>query len=83
MNNYIAVWIWKILRGAGEQLLKGSPVNPSGQVQIGRWLKTVHLADTPHDPGQGSVHVCRMHDRSLGQSEFTVHSGLQFGGLPK
>lgn len=64
------------------QLLKGSPEYPSRHVQIDTWLCTLHSAFTPHVPGQGSVHFSLIHALSLGQSEFMVHSGLQFGGLP-
>lgn len=44
---------------------------------------TLHLAEKPHEPGQGSRHFSLIHALLLGQSEFIVHSGLQFGGDPK
>lgn len=44
---------------------------------------TEHRARDPQDPGQGSLHFCLMQARLLGHSEFTTHSGLQFGGLPE
>lgn len=43
---------------------------------------TWHLADTPQEPGHGSLHFSRMHAWLLGHSELIVHSGRQFGGLP-
>lgn len=36
----------------------------------------------PHDPGQGSLHFCCIQALFEEQSELTVHSGRQFGGLP-
>lgn len=50
--------------------------------QIGIWLRTLHTADTPHEPGHGSKHFELMHARSLWQSACIVHSGRQLGGLP-
>lgn len=70
------------INGFGIQLLNGSPVYPSRQEQIGTWLRTVHCAPTPHDPGQGSEHFSRMQASALKHSAFIVHSGLQFGGTP-
>lgn len=64
------------------QILNGSPVYPSGQVQIGIWFTTAQLAPTPHEPGQGSEHFVRIQARWLGHSECIVHSGLQLGGVP-
>lgn len=57
-------------------------MKPSGQVQIGVWFITLHSASTPQDPGQGSLHFSVIHAKLLGHSEFIIHSGLQFGGLP-
>lgn len=51
-------------------------------MQIGVWLITLHCAPTPHDPGHGSLHFSLMQAKLLGHSEFTIHSGLQLGGLP-
>lgn len=34
----------------------GSPVNPTGQVQIGLWFLVVHSALNPQVFGHGSVH---------------------------
>lgn len=36
----------------------------------------------PQDPGHGSWHLAFIHALSLWQSEWIVHSGRQFGGLP-
>lgn len=69
--------------GLMTQLLKGSPVYPSGQVQVGMWLKTLHSAMIPQEPGHGSTHFWFMQAKLLEHSEFIVHSGLQFGGVPK
>lgn len=55
---------------------------PSGHVQIGVWLITIHDALIPQDPGQGSMHFSRIQALLLIHSEFILHSGLQFGGLP-
>lgn len=55
---------------------------PSKHVHIGVWLITLHCAPTPHDPGQGSLHFCRIHAKLLEHSGLIVHSGRQFGGLP-
>ena len=68
--------------GFGKQLVKGSPVYPSGQVHTGVWLMTVHWAPAPHDPGHGSRHLSLMHALLLGHSELMLHSGRQFGGTP-
>lgn len=48
-----------------------------GQLQIGIWFGTLHIALTPHVPGQGSTHLLRMQALSLAQSEFNTHSGRQ------
>lgn len=76
--------IRKILRsgGLGKQLLKGSPVSPLGQLQIGVWFKTLHSALIPQDPGHGSVHFSLIQAKELGHSELMLHSGLQLGGVP-
>lgn len=68
--------------GAGEQDVKGSPVYPSGQTQIGVWFITEQRALNPQEPGQGSLHFSLIHAWMLGHSELIVHSGRQFGGDP-
>ncbi|KAJ4432721.1 hypothetical protein ANN_21358 [Periplaneta americana] len=68
--------------GVGPQLVKGSPVYPSGQVQTGVWLMTLHCAPAPQDPGQGSRHFSLRQAKLLGHSELITHSGRQLGGLP-
>lgn len=64
------------------QMVNGSPVYPAGQMQEGTWFMTLQVAETPHDPKQGSAHFLLTQAIALGQSVFTVHSGRQFGGLP-
>ena len=49
---------------------------------MGIWLRTRQYAFTPHKPGHGSWHLRLIQALSDGQSELTVHSGLQFGGEP-
>lgn len=73
------------IRGKGlrKQLLNGSPVKPSRHVHMGVWFITLHCASTPQEPGQGSMHFSRIQAKLLEHSGFIVHSGLQFGGLPK
>lgn len=68
--------------GLGAQDVKASPVKPSGQVQIGVCCDTEHKALIPQEPRHGSRHFCWMHACEEGHSEFRVHSGLQFVGLP-
>ena len=65
------------------QRSNGLPVKSSGHVQTGVWLMTEHRAWKPQEPGQGSIQRCWLHALLLGHSEFIVHSGRQFGGLPK
>lgn len=55
---------------------------PDGQVQMGLWLTTWHLAPIPQVPGHGSIHFWFEHAWLKIQSELVVHSGLQVGGLP-
>ena len=43
---------------------------------------TLHSAMMPHEPGQGSLHLCCMQAILAEHSALIVHSGLQFGGLP-
>jgi len=62
--------------------VKGSPIKPGEQVQIGLWLITSQRAFSPHVPGQGSVHLNLWQALFDGHSLFTTHSGLQFGGVP-
>lgn len=64
------------------QFENGSPVYPTGHVQIGRWFVTAHCAYSPHAPGQGSPHLSLMHARLAGHSELIVHSGRQLGDRP-
>lgn len=52
------------------------------QEQTGEWFTTLHKALKPQEPGQGSLHLSFTHARFAGHSEFSMHSGLQLGGLP-
>lgn len=61
----------------------GSPVKRNGQLHMGLWLMTLHLAPIPHAPGHGFVHLWLLQASFCGQSVLTMHSGLQVGGLPK
>lgn len=63
--------------------MKGSPVNPSGQWQIGLRFATVQRAPKPHEPTQGFMHFWLLQLSFGGQSELTTHSGRQIGGFPK
>lgn len=49
--------------GAWKHLVKGSPVRPDGQLQIGLWFIISHRAPTPHVPGHGSAHLNLLHAR--------------------
>lgn len=62
--------------------MKGSPSKPDKQLQIGRWLTTLHRALFPHEPIQGSLHLFLTQDNDNGQSWSIKHSGRQFGGVP-
>lgn len=64
------------------QRTNGSPVYRDGQLHIGLWLTTLHLALTPHVPGHGSWHFWFEQALFCKQSELTVHSGRHVGGLP-
>lgn len=66
----------------GEHWKNGSPVNPTGQVQIGLWFLVVQSALTPQVFGHGSVHFLFKQAKWNGHSAFTTHSGLQLGGIP-
>lgn len=44
---------------------------------------TVQVVKDPQEPGQGSMHLSFWHAKFAGQSAFMLHSGLQFGGLPR
>ena len=67
-----------------EHAVKGSPLYPGLQVQVGAWLTTLHWALTPHTPGQGSTQCSETQARLLGQSALMVHSGLHATyGSPK
>lgn len=68
--------------GILEHSVKASPVKLAAQVQMGMWFCTLHSALKPHEPGQGSLHFSVIQAKFEGQSVFTTHSGLQFGGLP-
>lgn len=77
----IKTWVMSGLRIC-EHLINGSPVSCEGQLQIGLWFITWHLAPIPQVPGQGSLHFWFMHASAWAQSVLTTHSGLHVGGLP-
>lgn len=72
-----------ILLGIMRQPVKGSPVHPEGQTQIGLWLTTLHWASRPQVPGQGSRHFMLTQACDGGHSELETHSGLHSGGTPR
>lgn len=49
---------------------------------MGVWLITEHMAFTPQEPGQGSMHFSRIQAKLLGHSVLIVHSGRHCGGKP-
>lgn len=53
------------------------PLILDGQLQIGMWLKVLQIAFRPHIPGQGSMHLFRIHALEIGQSLLRTHSGRQ------
>lgn len=73
---------WYLPR-TGVQPLNGSPVYWSLHLHDGVWLITVHWVLVPHDPSQGSTHLWLMQARLAGHSGFIVHSGRQFGDVPR
>lgn len=64
------------------QVVNGSPEYPDKHVQTGLWLTTMHWAFRPQAPGHGSIHFWFEQALFRLQSELTVHSGRQLGGLP-
>lgn len=62
--------------------MNGSPEYCGGQLQMGLWLTTSHLAPTPQAPGHGFRHFWLLQASLRPQSELTIHSGRQDGGLP-
>lgn len=66
----------------GEHAVKGSPVKPALQVQIGVWLITEQRALFPHEPGHGSIQRWFTQAFVGAHSGLMVHSGRQFGGAP-
>jgi hypothetical protein len=65
------------LRGTDLHCTNGLPDVPCGQLHIGMWFTTSHVAPWPHVPGQGSAHLFRIHALSLEQSVLSTHSGRQ------
>ena len=58
-----------------QPVLKGSPLYPGRQEQIGRWDMTWHWVLIPQGfKLQGLVHFCSRHDNSLGQSVLPTHN---------
>lgn len=62
--------------------MNGDPVYLNGQVHIGLWLLTLHIALWPQEPGHGSWHFRLIHAWDGEQSVLWIHSGRQLGGLP-
>lgn len=64
------------------QVVKGFPEYPARHEQTGLWFITLHSVFLPQGFGQGFTH--RLLTQALFDlhSEFTIHSGLQFGGMP-
>uniref|UniRef100_A0A1A9ZCR1 Uncharacterized protein n=1 Tax=Glossina pallidipes TaxID=7398 RepID=A0A1A9ZCR1_GLOPL len=60
----------------------GGEPNIPGQLHIGLWLITSHLASIPHVPAHGLAHLNLWHALVWVHSALTVHSGLQLGGVP-
>lgn len=67
----------------GKQLTNGSPEYWTGQLQIGLWFRTTHNALCPQVLSHGFWHFWFTQALLCSQSEFTKHSGLQLGGIPK
>jgi hypothetical protein len=80
-NNFETTTLVVILR-IGRHLMNGSPEYLGGQLQIGLWLTTWHLALMPQVPGHGSIHFWLTQAWFNEHSELVTHSGLQVGGLP-
>lgn len=71
------------LRSRKMHRTKGSPVHCGGQLQIGLWLTTLQMARSAHGPDvQGFTQRELIQALSCGQSELTIHSARQFGGMP-
>lgn len=58
------------------------PVWSGPQLQMGLWLKTSHLAFSPHVPWQGSIHFWFTQACVVAHSLLVVHSGRHCGGVP-
>lgn len=48
----------------------------SGQMHMGIWFTTLHIAVTEQVPGQGSLHLFLIQAKLRSQSELRTHSGL-------
>lgn len=72
----------KFVLRISKHLVKGSPVKPGRQLQIGLWFTTWHTVATPQVPGHGSMHFWLTQALFKEHSELVTHSGLQVGGLP-
>ena len=68
--------------GLSLQEEKGSPSYPWGQLQMGLWPTTSHLALMPHTPTQGLAHLRLIQARLGGHSLLMTHSGRQLGAAP-
>lgn len=81
-NVNILVKIFLKILLMGVHLKNGSPVCFDGQLHIGLWLTTWHIAPIPHVPGQGLIHFWLTHAWVSEHSALDTHSGLHVGGLP-
>lgn len=63
-------------------LTNGSPTAPFSHSQMAMWSTTEHLALSPQAFAHGSTHFRFMQAKFRAQSEFTLHSGRQYGGIP-
>lgn len=70
------------LHGIRLHRVNGSPVYEVLQEHNGLWLITLQLVLIPQGLGQGLTHLLFIQALSCEHSELTIHSGLQFGGIP-
>lgn len=71
------------IRAIGLHCENGSPVYPSWHIHIGEWLTTLHSVFVPQLPTHGSAHFWLRQAKLWSHSLLLMHSGLQFGGVPR
>lgn len=59
----------------GKHWINAFPLMPAGQLHVGMWLYTLHVACWPQTPGHGSLHLFLIQASCKGHSLFIVHSG--------